>query len=260
MKKFLFLLTTLSLIFSTDAQAFGIKHDFTVFLGPFNASHTEFTYRLSPTNYEVKSDVKTAGIFDTLYPFRAEYATTGRIKDNDLETTSYKYKSQSRFNRRSKELIYDQQGNPIYRLSSKNDKTKKVEILPDIKNRDTTDLQTVIAELARQYNKVKFCDARLQVFDGKRRFDVIFKDEGQEQLTANEYSPYQGLAAKCSMYIDKLGAKGDDLLWELTSDRPIYFWILQDPKSQRPFIARVYIEQTPLGALNVYTKNITLEN
>lgn len=258
MKKLLFLSAFFCLC-TAEAEAFGVTHDFTVLIGPFNAGRTEFTYRLTPKEYEIKSIVKTAGIFDTLYPFKAEYATSGRIKGNELETASYKYKSQSRFNRRSKELVYDDKGNPLYRLSSKNDKSKKVEILPNPVNRDTTDLQTVIAELARQYNNVKFCDARMQVFDGKRRFDVIFKDEGKEPLNASEYSPYAGVAAKCSMYIDKLDAKGDDLLWDLTSDRPVYFWILEDEKTRLPFIARIQIEKTDLGALNIYTRKIITE-
>ena len=67
------------------------------------------------------------------------------------------------------------------------------------------------------------------------------------------------MAAKCSLYIDKLGAQGDDLLWELTSDRPIYFWILEDGNSHRPFIARVMVEDTPLGRLDVYATQIDIK-
>ena len=119
-------------------------------------------------------------------------------------------------------------------------------------------MQTVFAELAKQYNEVKFCDSRMQVFDGKRRFDVIFKDEGQDELKANEYSSIEGTAAKCSMYIDKLNSKDDDLLWELTSERPIYFWILE--QNGKPFIARVSIDETPLGPLNVYTSKVSIKD
>ena len=96
------------------------------------------------------------------------------------------------------------------------------------------------------------------VFDGKRRFDVIFKDEGQEELTSNEYRPFQGTASKCSMYIDKLDSSGDDLLWQITSDRPIYFWILTDKETNIPFIAQIHIDDTPLGKLDVYTTDITI--
>ena len=256
MKKFVLALLMLPL-FSVPAGAASVQHDFTVFLGPFDASRTTFTYSLAPGSYEVKSSVRTAGLFDTLYPFKADYFTSGKIKKEGLETSQYRYRSKTRFNRRSKELVYNEKGIPVYRISTKNDKEKKVAIENSPDNKDTTDLQTVFAELAKQYNEVKFCDSRMQVFDGKRRFDVIFRDEGREELQPNQYSPAGGLAAKCSMYIDKLNSKDDDLLWELTSERPIYFWILE--QDNHPFIARVMVEDTPLGRLDVYTSKVTVK-
>lgn len=258
MKKLCFTLLFL-LALSAKAEAFSVEHDFTVFIGPFNASKTNFEYALTPQEYSVKSNVKTFGIFDTLYPFEAHYFTNGKIKGKRLETNSYKYKSKSRFSRRSKELVYNEKGIPLYRVSSKNGKEKKVDIAESAHNEDTTDLQTVFAELARQYNKVKFCDSRMEVFDGKRRFDVIFRDEGKEELKADKDFPFEGTAAKCSMYIDSLGTKGDDLLWDVTSDAPIYFWILEDKEHKVPFIAKIEIESTPLGKLRVYTHNITVK-
>ena len=259
MKK-IYLFLPVAILFKTaTAQAFSVSHDFSVQIGPFNASRTNFEYALTPTEYRVESVVKTDGLFDTLYPFRADYATTGRINGDELETLSYKYKSKSRFSSRSRELVYDKNGVPLYRLSSKNGKEKKVDILPDAKNKDTTDLQTVFAELARQYNKLKFCDSRMEVFDGKRRYDVIFKDEGKEQLN-DEQLPYKGEAVKCSMYIDSLGSSGDDLLWDITQDEPIYFWIMEEESKKLPFIAKVEIESTPLGKLQVLTQNITVKD
>ncbi len=255
------LLTALFICLSASgAQAFSVEHQFKVGIGTFDASRTSFTYALDNKSYSVNSSVKTNGFFDVLYPFKAGYSTTGIITKNGLETRSYHYDSKTRFNTRSKDLIYNEQGMPTHRISSKNGKEKTVEIEQSIDNKDTTDLQTVFAELAKQYNDVKFCDSRQQVFDGKRRFDVIFKDEGQEELKADENSPFGGLASKCSMYIDKLESEGDDLLWELTSDKPVYFWILPEPQSQKPFIARINVGATPLGELNVYTTKVTVKD
>ena len=95
MKKFC-LTSLFLLLFSLQAQAAAVQHNFTVFLGPFNTGKTRFTYSLTPQNYSVRSKVETTGIFDTLYPFAAEYATTGNIKGKDLETSSYKYKSKAK--------------------------------------------------------------------------------------------------------------------------------------------------------------------
>lgn len=258
MKKY-FIYSLLFVLWANPVSAFSVEHQFTVFLGPFNASQTKFSYTLSAQNYAVNSAVRTAGLFDSLYPFKADYSTSGKIDGERLVTASYRYSSRSRFNHRGKELVYDEDGRPVYRISSKNDKTKRTAVEQNPTNDNTTDLQTVFAALSRQYNQVKFCDSRHEVFDGKRRFDVIFKDEGKTDLAVSEYSPFAGSATKCSMYIDKLGAKGDDLLWELTSDRPVYFWIMEDAASGKPFIARINIEDTPLGRLDVYTSQIVVK-
>ncbi len=258
MKKIL--LTLFILFFSTtSALALSVEHSFSVHIGVFDASRTTFHYSLTPNTYKVNSIVSTNGFFNSLYPFKAEYSSQGQINADKLKTQKYYYQSHSRFNTRHKELIYNNKGEPIYRISSKNGKEKKVEIEPQTNNSGTTDLQTVIAELALQYNRLNFCAARMEVFDGKRRYDVIFKDEGQDELPTHPLSPYSGTAAKCSMYIDKLSSQSDDLLWELTQDRPIYFWIMRDKQTQAPFIARISIKETPLGKLEVYTTQIKIK-
>ncbi len=258
MKK-IYILCCFFCFWTISAQAITINHELKIGIGAFDACRGKFSYSLTPSTYQVSSAIQTAGFFNSLYPFKAEYSTTGKIKKDKLETSSYSYKSQSRFNKRSKELIYDDNGTPIYRISTKNEKEKKVKLENSSNNKDTTDLQTVFAELIKQYNQLKFCDSRMEVFDGKRRFDVIFKDEGQEQLKPVSGSPFSGKATKCSMYIDKLKSEDDDLLWQLTSERPVYIWILQDISSQKPFVARILVQNTPLGKLEAITTKINIK-
>lgn len=256
MKKFLFFLVILLL--TRNVHAFTLEHEFDVFIGKFNASRTNFTYTLSDKFYELKSDVKTYGTFDTLYPFQAIYSTSGTIDGDVLTTRYYRYTAKSRFNTRAKELVYDENGVPLYNISSKNKKERKREIDKSIDIEGTTDLQTVFAEMVKQFNKTKTCDSRMEVFDGKRRFDVIFKTEGVEEIKADKYMKFSGEATKCIMYIDGLGNKGADLLMELSLDRPVYFWVMEYGEKKRPFIARAEIEKTGYGRLVVYTRKVTL--
>ena len=248
------------LFLSTDAEAFSVKHDFFVTVGPFDASKTQFTYTLNPGSYRIKSQVATNGFFDTIYPFKAEYRTAGTIEGDKMTTADYSYTSQSRFNTRGKEVFYDASGRPLYQISSKNGKAKRKDFEPSPTPADTFDLQTVLAKLTRQYNLMGFCDSRLAVYDGKRRFDVIFRDIGTETLEPAEHSFYAGEAAKCSMQINKLLSEDDDSLWEFSANKPVWFWIARDDKTGRPFIARVRIDDTPLGELNAYTTAITVED
>lgn len=64
------LLLLIGLLYVGPARAFTVEHDFTVILGPFNASKTRFTYALTPDSYAVNSTVKTDGMFNTLYPLK----------------------------------------------------------------------------------------------------------------------------------------------------------------------------------------------
>lgn len=125
--------------------------------------------------------------------------------------------------------------NRAYRFTAsapKTNKEKKVEITPDPKNNETTDLQTVFAELARQYNQVKFCDSRMEVLTANAALTLSSKTRVKKNWHPTSFLPATGTASKCSMYIDKLGSEGDDLLWQFTSDRPIYFWILASGKNR----------------------------
>jgi len=240
----------------SSAQASGVKHFFTAFVGPFNAATAEFEYDLSAASYAVRSVIRTNGTFDTIYPFQAQYETGGKIIGEKMRPANYKYESKSRFSKRSKQTFFDASGLPLYSISTKNGKSKRKDVRKKIAENDSTDLQTVLGLIVQRYYNVRFCAARLPVFDGKRRYDVIVEDEGKENLEAVAHSPYAGNAVKCSIYIDKLQEKGDDLLWELASDRRIYFWIMEDTKSKLPFIARIKINETPLGQANVYTTKI----
>ena len=257
-KKFL-LFVAFASIFYSNANAYSVSHKFTAFVGPFNAAKADFSYRLSPKNYAVDAVIRTNGTFDVLYPFEAQYATDGEFNKGIMETKNYHYKSKSRFNKRSKKMIYDDNGQPIFSISSKNGKEKKKNILVTADNKNTTNLQSVLAALAKHYNENRTCNFKVRVFDGKKRFDVIFKDEGKDNIEKNDYSDFEGQAFKCSMYIDKLGAKGDDLLWQMTSDKPVYFWLLDDAKTKIAFIARIKIDETPLGEMNVYTTDVEVK-
>ena len=243
------------------AQAYQTIHHTTAFLGPFNASNASFQYIITPKSYLVQTNIQTNGFFGSVYPFTAEYKTTGIRKNNLFKTTSYKSDSQSRFNTRRKEMFYDKNGKPTYRISNKNSSNnKKVEILPPPDNIHTTDLQTVLAEIIVQYTNMGFCNARLHVFDGKKNFDIVFNDEGSENISSNEYSPYQGDAVKCSFYADNLGQNYDDLIFQITPENPIYVWILKDEKTQKPFITKLEKKSTALGKLVVYTKNVEIKD
>ncbi len=241
-------------------QAATVEHRLNVGIGFFDAARVSMTYNLDKQSYEFASTVKTAGTFGKLYLFEALYSSEGIFKDGHTVTRDYRYETKSSSHLRTKQLVFDENGVLDHRLSSKDGKPKRVEItLPDTPF-DASDLQTVFASVARQIIDNNFCAMEKTVFDGKKNYKVVFKDEGKETLKDEEI-PYSGEALKCSVYIQSLDEEDDgDLLWNTTSDRPIYFWVLQDSESKLPFLAKIEIKSTPLGRLKAYTTEVFIKD
>lgn len=255
-KNFFFIIT---LLYTANASAFSVEHDFLVHIGAFDAAKVNFTYQLNPKDYGIRSQVSTNGFFNTIYPFVAQYDTSGTIQNDKMITRDYQYISRSRFKTRSKQVIFDNSGQPISQIVVTNDKKKTRDFKPSPTPADTFDLQTIMMKIAYQYNKFGFCASDMAVYDGKRRFDVEVTDLGYEDITANEYSSFAGSANRCSMHIKKNLSEDDDTLWEFASNKPIDFWIMRDTKSNHPFIVRIKIKDTPLGELNAYATKLNIE-
>lgn len=250
----------IALLYSTNAFAFSVEHHFLVHIGAFDAAKVKFTYELNAKDYGIRSEIKTNGFFNTLYPFLAQYDTSGIISHNKMTSLDYQYISESRFKTRSKQVIFDEKGLPVSQITITNGKKKKRDFQPSPTPADTFDLQTILIKIAYQYNKLGFCASSMAVYDGKRRFDVEIEDAGTQELAVNDNSPFSGSSNLCSMRIIKNLSEDDDTLWEFASNKPIEFWIMRDPKNNYPFIARVRIKGTPLGELNAYTTEIKTED
>ena len=159
-------------------QAATVEHRLNVGIGFFDAARVSMTYNLDKQSYEFASTVKTAGTFGKLYLFEALYSSEGIFKDGHTITRDYRYETKSSSHLRTKQLVFDENGVLDHRLSSKDGKPKRVEItLPDTPF-DASDLQTVFASVARQIIDNNFCAMEKTVFDGKKNYKVVFKDEG----------------------------------------------------------------------------------
>ena len=262
MKKIFLFVSVLGCLFS-NAYASGFQQNMNVSIGVFDAATILLDYKASSSDYQISAEVKTANFFNTLYPFVGKYSSEGKVLTtnknvSDVLPQIYQTYTKSRNHVRTKKIFYNDKGFAYQRVSTKDEKKNIVPINDVPSSADAADLQTIFAELIGNFGKTRSCQLEREVFDGKKHYKVITQNEGTEnryfdllKKTENSY--------KCSMYIENLKDNNDNILWEVSAEKPIYFWIGIDKMSNLPYVLEIRIDSTPLGALKVIPTSLNIK-
>lgn len=235
-----------------------LHSSFDVEIGLFDAAKVVMEYNLSPTNYRFQTNIQTDGIFATFYTYHATYQTSGHVEGNQFITQEYGYDTYTSAHRRQKQLVFDDNGLLIKRISFKDEHRREVDIAPLNPAPDAYDLQTAFAMVIKNIIQEDTCNLEQTVYNGKRVYQIIVQEEGREYLS-EENLPYQGQALKCSFFLKQSEDADLDLLAGSTVNRPVYFWVLKEKQTDLPFVAKFEVESTPLGALKGYLTHVEVK-
>ena len=255
--KFKFTFTFLLLIFAYfNANAASVEQLLKVKITPFEAIDCHFSYSLDDNSYAINTELTTAGMFGKIYPFSGRYSAEGKIKNGDFIQEKYESRTKSRFNRRKSNLIYNENGVLTERISEKNGKKK---IFP-VKNQISTEsinLPTVFAKLIKQLQVDGNCASTYTVFNGKRSFQVVFADYGQESSETKDTATNNNISTKCSMYIES-EEYTDNLLFNASVGSPVMFWIKKDEQTGLPYIEKIEAKYSKFGYITVQSAKINI--
>ena len=219
------------------AEAAGFAQEMQVQIGVFDAAEVKLDYEQKEGKYDISAEVRTANLFD------AEL---------------YQTYTKSRNHIRTKKIFYDAAGKAYKRISTKDKKQNTVAITGVPQSADAADLQTVFAGLIGSFRRTKSCATVREVYDGKKHYRVIARDEGTE----SRYFELPGRtenAYKCSIYIENLKDNNDNILWDVSAEKPIWLWIGVDAAADLPYVLEIRIDSTPLGALKVTPKTLEIK-
>lgn len=246
----------LMLLNGSAVYAAGFSQKMDVEIGMFDAAEVQLNYMEEKGRFDIQATVKTANLFDTLYPFSGKYQSVGWImKNKGLVPEQYRMSNKTRSHKRRKTIFYDLKGRAYMSVSAKddNEKTREIKNVPLTAN--AADLQTVFAELIRTFGKTRSCALVREVYDGKKHYKVIIKDVGVENRLFEGLNKTEN-AHHCSIYIENLKNNNDNILWDVSADKPINVWIGYDIKAKMPYLLEIKIDSTPLGELKVSPKTL----
>ncbi|MBR2299283.1 MAG: DUF3108 domain-containing protein [Alphaproteobacteria bacterium] len=256
MKKYLLL--TLIFISTFTANAATVEQSFNVEIGVFDAANVNISYQLDEKAYSFSSQIQTDGMFDKFYSFKASYFTSGFIFKNRLSAQDYRQTTQSSAHKRTKRLIFNNNGILAKRISTKDNEKKEVNIVLPQRKIDAFDIQTALALLIRNFIDTQSCDLDQTIFNGKKIYHISIK--GSKRTLLNDKKlPVKGEAFECHAFIHQENLDKGDLLWQVSSERSIKFYLMLDKASHLPFLAKMEIASTPLGKLEAYITDLTIK-
>jgi len=158
--------------------------------------------------YNLWSQMETVGFLGTLFPWTYRSEVRGRLAGNELAPERFTSHSELRDKVQDVALRYGPDGpeveeaTPFDRIAL-GVEYERDEVPPEMRP-GTIDPLTEIASASLQIAQGKGCAGVRRVFDGLRRYDVVYEDLGETELEGSSYDAYEGRARKCRSQVKPL--------------------------------------------------------
>lgn len=174
-----------------------------VYAGGINAVQAELdVIYQTQERYRVALAAQTKGFLGKLVPWSGTFETNGWRKPDGTEQPEL-HKSTAIFDSEEdiKEYNYGKDGSFKSLRVIEAGKDETPESLDDELVQGTTDALTATLNVMQSVAESGKCEGEDEVFDGKRRFKMVFRHVADDMLTPTEYNVYEGQAARCEVEV-----------------------------------------------------------
>lgn len=175
-----------------------------VYAGGINAVRAKLDVNFADEgHYDLSLAAQTKGFLAKLVPWEGTFSTKGwRMGDGTERPELHKSTATWRDEEDFKEYYYGKDGSFEKLIVLEPGATAPVteEISPELVQ-GTTDALTATLSAMKKVAATGSCEGRDEVFDGKRRFALVFRHAADDMLTPTEYNVFQGRAARCEVEV-----------------------------------------------------------
>ena len=230
-----------------------------IYVGGFHVIDLDVDIGLNRTDYEFAAKVESVGMIGRMFPWWMKAYSRGEISDAKVTPVIAGQRNNWRGKDRFIDLKFINGVANIHRISPKPETDDRDRVPVDMRT-GVMDLTSAIIFLIRNMDAGHPCQARLPVFDGRRRYDLIAKPDGVERLRPSGYTPYVGETVNCRLTIAKKAGfkKNDDSGWN-DGDRSARVWMAKPFGDVPPVPVRLTIN-TPLGSVIAHLNAATVES
>jgi hypothetical protein len=179
-----------------------------VYAGGIHALQSNLNIHLKENDrYSVDLTAKTFGLLGKMAPWKGKFESHGWKSDGALSPEKHMATTTWRDDNEIKKYSYNKDGSFesfVIEDNEGNAKARKVEAkLTD----GTDDVLTATLKTMKAIAATGKCEGASDVFDGKRRFKLIFKQKNNVQLESSRWNAYSGPAIECTAEVKPMGGK-----------------------------------------------------
>lgn len=180
---------------------------YSVYTSGFHVMDASLDIDVRDDAYDILVNAKTHGILNKIAPWSGSFETNGVIsKNGDFLPNVHKSTSDWRKDFDVREYVYKPSGNLEKLTFFEGGKSETPKLNSDLAH-DTTDILSASLVAMVSVSSGGGCATKSDIFDGKRRFALIFNDNGTQILNASKHNIYSGDAASCTVEVVPKGGR-----------------------------------------------------
>lgn len=189
-------------------QAQPLSVTYGLYASGFNVVEIEGIYDVDDKSYDLRMDLKTAGLLGQVAPWAGVLQTRG-VVDGDKAVPSYhSFASTWRDETETSTFEFSKTGDLLVHQKIESDGSVVDKMPPeDVYHGGAVDTLT---GLLRAMQGAQGCASTQDVLDGKRRFNMVFRSKGVESIQKSRYTIFDGQAERCEVEIVPTAGKWRD--------------------------------------------------
>lgn len=243
-----------------------INADYEIYVGGVHFLDATAYVNLDAKKYHMIARAQTIGIWGDWFPWETTVESEGHTAADTIYPDLHKSVSAWKHKPKVMVLSFDDKGAVAIDPESTDAPEPQDRLADDVVNKAVDPLSGVL-QLMAHYTTHDDCNATTAVFDGKRRFDLLTRDFGAVQMTANDVSAFSGEAHKCELRFNLIAGQPKDMeqrtFWKTDKGHdnrpPFTIWMgrLRPDLPPMPVMAET---SSPFGYVMIYLKAWRLDD
>ncbi|MGE0715296.1 MAG: DUF3108 domain-containing protein [Alphaproteobacteria bacterium] len=162
-----------------------------------------------PDRYQIASVMETRGFIGLLFPWTMQSEVRGVVVGDVLRPVDYRFSSVLYGTERTARLRFAPDGSVTTETNHVSGDEDRAPVPPEMR-RGSVDVLTGILRVTRRLDRTGLCTTTVPVFDGRRRYDLLFSDAPLDAANPRHVRTCVGSINRIAGFLKSAFAWGDD--------------------------------------------------